>query len=191
MLILRRYSNPVLAEAAAEFLRQSSIAARTTARLGGDGITGATGGGVFELAILDAAQADRASQLLAELDLSPAAPEPGWEGEALPDLSRLDPRHRPKCPGCARLLPADDALLACPSCAAPVDIADLIVQQHGPEALAGCYPDEAASLPADLIDSARLSCPACQYPLDGLAAIGPCPECGRPYSKAELLRGWQ
>ena len=189
MRIVARYASPLLAEAAAEFLRQSSIAARSMGRLGGDGIMGTTGGGVFEVAVLVNEQASPARELLQRFNESKPELDPDWEQTTEPDLTKLDPRHRPVCPTCGRLIAVRPDLSACPSCSAPADLLELIVEQHGPDALAPCYTDQAQDLPDDLIESAPLSCPTCHCPLDGLEPEGICPECGAAYSKPDLLRG--
>lgn len=189
MQIVARYPNPLLAEAAAEFLRQSSIAARSTGRLGGDGITGTTGGGVFEVAVLVREQAGRARELLAEFNASGPQLDPDWEQVSAPDLSRLEDRHRPVCPACGEPLKTDATVMRCPRCGGAANLVELIVAQHGPEALEPCYTIEAQELPDDLVEGAPLACPGCQYPLGGLPPEGVCPECGTPYNKQNLLRG--
>lgn len=34
-------------------------------------------------------------------------------------------------------------------------------------------------------------CPTCMYDLTDLPASGNCPECGAPYTKAEIVRQWR
>jgi rubrerythrin len=67
-------------------------------------------------------------------------------------------------------------------------VAELIVDAHGPEALAPCY--EATPSPIDerRLLSARLHCPRCGYSLEGLPLGGNCPECGATYDKRQIVR---
>jgi rubrerythrin len=68
-------------------------------------------------------------------------------------------------------------------------VVELLVARHGPEVLADCYPDGSANLSEDVIQRAAVSCPGCGYLLLGLPATGLCPECGKSYSKRQLLWG--
>jgi len=36
-----------------------------------------------------------------------------------------------------------------------------------------------------------LLCPKCDYPLNRLAASGQCPECGEPFTAAQVRRAWR
>lgn len=92
------------------------------------------------------------------------------ESQAAPDLSTLNPALAPRCPACAEILPLDATITSCPACQEPIDIVDLIVSEHGPEAFA---------LPADPI--ARHACTRCGYPRRGLPDPEVCPECGTPF----------
>jgi hypothetical protein len=186
MITLRVFSSPVLAESAARFLRASGIDARVSSRLGPAGIFGALGHGEYVVNLLDASQRERAEDLLLTFVAHPPEIDPA-DLDPLPDFSRLDPRYRPTCPRCAVVLTPSLALRNCPGCLTPVDPEELIVQQHGPEAMAACYPDEPEALPRELLASVALSCPECRYSLESLSDSGVCPECGTPYSKAELV----
>lgn len=92
------------------------------------------------------------------------------ESQAAPDLSTLNPALAPPCPSCNRILALDASLSACPHCHQPVDIIDLIVAAHGPEAFAG-VPDPVT----------RHACARCGYPRRGLPHPEVCPECGTPF----------
>lgn len=100
---------------------------------------------------------------------------------AAPDLTRLPAYLAPPCPSCKKSLPLKNDIAACPACKAPCtaeDVADLIVQYHGPEKLLQCYPDDSIAP----LQFRLLECP-CGYDLRGLPARGRCPECGTEYEK--------
>ena len=107
--------------------------------------------------------------------------------ESVPDLSLLDPSTAAPCPACGRQLPLSASLDICPACAEPVDVVDVLVKLHGPELMAICYPQPTEPIPDAIVEAVELSCPACKYPLAGLAQTGLCPECGTPYSMADLI----
>lgn len=88
----------------------------------------------------------------------------------VPDLTHLDPSLLPDCPGCNNPLPPDASLTFCPRCNTPVDIIDLIITRHGPEAFAS---------PPDPVS--RFCCARCGYPRRGLPDPEICPECGTPF----------
>jgi Double zinc ribbon len=146
--------------------------------------------GLFDVMISSKDQADRAAGLLHEMDASPAEFETGWEqSQTRPDLSRLDPALAPPCPKCGRVLPMDSELSQCRACRAPVDVADLILQAHGPEALADAF-DHAPMIPEEFMRDSPVPCPKCGYPLGGLPLEGVCPECGGGYRKVDIVRYW-
>jgi hypothetical protein len=148
------------------------------------------------LYVIDVRQRDKARDLLAQYQMERPRPEAGWEFHTRPDLSRLN-AHDPalldvRCPRCDALLPpfGPDAneTRACPSCAAPIDLPELIALRHGPEALAACYPDDIDVLDEAALRELPLLCPQCGYSLAGIAGVGVCPECAAHYDKRELLR---
>ena len=149
---------------------------------------GATGHGMYEVMLLDASQSEAAERVLKEQREEPRLEDEELEAKATPDLTKLDPRHLPRCPGCGAVLRVGMSMRC--GCGREVDVEQLIVEQHGPEALAACYPDEPEQVPESLIESAVLVCPECQYPLESLPNDGICPECGTPYSKALLVQKW-
>lgn len=189
MLRLRRYRSAVEAESAAEFLRQHGLVVRVVQVLGAIPTLGGAWPSDSELYLGEPDRREEAERLLAEMAASPLVLDPAWEEDARPDLARLDPALAPACPGCGVVLPLDDRLDACPGCGVGIDIAELIVQQHGPEALGGVLAEPDNALPEDVLAGARMSCPVCLYPLDGLPSRGTCPECGSPYDKQRLFRG--
>jgi len=128
-----------------------------------------------------------AERLLEEYESQLPDLEPGWESQAIPDLSVLDPRLAPPCGVCSQRLPLDPAVTACPSCGTAVDVVERIIETHGPEALASCYPDWVDELVESQVIAAPLFCPQCDYPLEGLAPDGRCPECGSEYSKRAMI----
>lgn len=181
MIRLRRFRDEVSAENAAAFLRDNGINAAVV----GDHVATAFGSGLtrfFGVDLIVPTGTDRAEaeRLLEEFASEPIEMDEGWEDAALPDLSGLDPvTHGVSCPHCAVALPLDGALESCPSCSRPVDVAWLVAQTHGPEALAGCYEDD--SVMGFALKGDGASCSFCGYNLRGLALRGRCPECGSLY----------
>lgn len=102
------------------------------------------------------------------------------------DLSKLAASLRVSCPVCnATLDPrgASDGRLTC-ACGTTHDAIDLIVDQHGPEALEGCTSGSVVEKDAPTLMHATVKCVNCGYELEGLARRGICPECGKEYDKA-------
>lgn len=108
-------------------------------------------------------------------------------GEPVPDLSLLPREFAPACPKCAAKLPLDALLRLCPACGAALDVAELVVAERGPEALVACYEKQPMLAEPDV--EGKFVCSQCQYDLRGLAASGPCPECGTVYDKREMEGG--
>ncbi len=106
-----------------------------------------------------------------------------------PNLLLLDPGLAPPCPACAATLPMRADATACPACALPVDVVELIVLTHGPEALADAYD------PVPILDDASAPfvptrCRRCDYVLLGLITVGVCPECGEHFDKEDAVQAW-
>ncbi len=108
-----------------------------------------------------------------------------WEENAEPDLTLLDPAFLPQCGSCRHQFFEQPSDGLCPACHEPVDFTDLILEQHGPEALESCYANEPiqASFDDDAVRALDLPCLRCGYSLQGLDVSGKCPECGQPFDK--------
>lgn len=145
MIELCRFRTMYEAEAAAELLRREGVNAAAV-----DGVdTMATilgmpydARGRFGVFIADKEDRELAELLLEDFYADPPEFEDGWEAQAEPDLSRLDPSLAPECPSCGVVLALDAGAKACAGCHRPVDVIELLVERHGPEVLEGCYPDD-------------------------------------------------
>lgn len=179
MIRVRRYSGRLAAEEAAEWLRSHGIPAEVV----GDHVHAAhplslAPWAQLQVVVLHDAQRERAMVLLEELDATPIEQDVPLERAAWPDLSRLEGVSAPACPGCGAALPMDATLEHCPSCGAGVDVAGLIVAEHGPEALLAGYDDPDAESGAA---SGRGVCASCGGMLAGRGERGRCPSCGQLY----------
>lgn len=136
-----------------------------------------------EIVILNDDDTTRALSVAAECVLALAS-QPAAEAEI--DLSKLSPALRVACPACERALDprlAVESTIAC-ACGARHDAIELIVNQHGPEALESCTESLESSGESPTLMHATVKCVHCGYELEGLARRGICPECGKDYDKA-------
>lgn len=185
MIRVRRYPGRLAAEEAAEWLRIHGIPAEVV----GDHVHAAhplslAPWAQLQVVVLDNAHLERATGLLEELDATPIEQDVPLERAAWPDLSRLEGVSAPACPGCGAALPMDATLEQCPSCGAGVDVAGLIVAEHGPEALLAGYDDPDAAAGADAgayAGAGRGVCALCGGMLAGSGERGRCPSCGQLY----------
>jgi hypothetical protein len=179
-----RYDRILDAVQAADHLVAHGVLARVVGDREVFGSLSIMGRGMFEVMVLDKAQVEQARALLEAWE---PVDDVDW-AEAVPDLSRLDRALAPACPLCDGVLPMRADLERCPSCGGEVDVAELIVAAHGPEALAPCYEVAPAPIDERRLLSARLHCPRCHYSLEGLPLGGNCPECGGAYDKRAIVR---
>lgn len=202
MIIIARYQDAIPAQQAAAYLRAQRIVAGVTGGLlSGGGFLGAIKG-QYCVMVADPGVAQRARDLLRVFETTAIELSPTWEEQSEPDLALLDPALVPPCPGCGGELEPTEGF--CPHCGIDVDVVALVVEAHGPEGLEGCYPDPGAweqnlsdaerlmlELPLELSpDEQRaldVPCVRCRYSLAGLPFTGVCPECGREYSKFDVL----
>lgn len=197
MYRLRTYPDLVRAELAAAFLRREGVLARafdTAMDIAGP-FAGSPIVGSATVAIAVERERTRAKALLDRFDTEPIELEADWESATDPDLTRLDPALRLRCPDCRSELPRSvgpkltSQAITCPNCRTTHDLAALVLDQHGPEALEPCYPDTDPPTfdDAALIDAA-MDCPACSAPIDGLPITASCPRCSRGFDKRAIAR---
>ncbi len=172
MEFLARFASPIVAEHAASYLRANGVQAHVVGHL--DVLSGVSpslfhDGGQFIVVIADAQDREMAQLLLEEMADEPMELEEDLESAARIDLASLPGDLAPVCPGCGVVLALDQRVHHCPSCGTSVDIEALIVDQHGPDAIAD-------ALEAALHSGAERLCPACGGRLahDGAEA---CPAC--------------
>lgn len=140
MIPVARYSSAVTAQAVAAYLRDNGVAAQVV----GDLLAEAPNHRAMSMSALDVVVASsalvgRAKELVAEFHAQPATLDEDWEDQTRPDLSRLPASLAPACPACEVMLPMDEHLSACPACGASVDVVELVIDRHGPEAVAPCF----------------------------------------------------
>lgn len=150
------------------------------------------GQGHITVAIAYERQREEAEVLLELLADEPAEYESGWENQSVPDLARLDPALLPPCPGCGVTLRADASADRCPACGVAVDLLDLVISKHGPEAIEPLIEVDGRVgqvLSDETLVRAAADCPGCGSPLDGLPVVGRCPGCTAVYNKRTLYEG--
>lgn len=147
--------------------------------------------GGYELVIATNRDEELARELMAQLEANPPTIDPEWEDDVAPDLTLLDKKLIPNCPGCKWPVSVARPLGPCQRCGAKYDVLEMIFERHGPEALAACYETEApmAGLSDEQVCGIAIDCPNCDYILDGLGVRGHCPECGVYFDRRELFNG--
>jgi len=180
---LARYASRIHAEHAAQHLRAQGVPVKVVGEHVQDMFAVPTLKQLqMELLLLDPAQEERARALLEAFERSLGRSLLHDDEAPSPDLSRLDPAHgRVACPGCQAQLRVEAELRRCPRCGEALDAVELVVQQHGPEALAQCY-EAQAPLGDEL--RAQPRCAHCGEPLPDLVR-GRCAACGSLYDLAE------
>ena len=158
-----------------DYLVQNGVPARVVGGNADAWVPWVRSSGPYEVVLGSKADAKLAAYLLEQFSSEPAEYESRLEDQALPDLGALDPQMAPPCPACGEVLPLDAAVSTCRSCGAAVDVAELIVERHGPEALAVCY-ESTPSTDELMAMQASRSCGACGGAID---EKGACAWCGR------------
>ena len=194
MLRVAMYESSAIAHLAAAHLREHGVMAGVI-----DGSVSAVTGalpsvfrnGAYELYIASKGDEELARELVEQFERDPPEIDPEWEDHVAPDLSLLDRKLIPDCPGCGWAIMAARPLGPCQRCGTKYDLLEMIFERHGPEALAPCYETEApmAHLSDEEVCAIAIDCPKCSYPLDGLGLRGNCPECGAGFDRRELFNG--
>ena len=189
---IANYHSSVEAHLRASFLRENGIMAGVI-----DGsvsaVTALYGGlnpqGTLELVIPSKNMKEHALLLIEEFDMNPPRIDDDWENDIQPDLSMLDTKYLPKCPSCDTWLCKSRPWGPCMICSADYNMAELVFEQFGPEALSECYEftEPLANYSDEEVCEIPLDCPSCSYPLDGLPISGNCPECGIPFHRRVLF----
>jgi hypothetical protein len=166
-----RFRSAVHAVAARDYLVQNGVPAQVVGGNTDASIFSVRNSGAYEVVLASNADAKLATFLLDQWSQEPVEMEGDLDDHATPNLGALDPAMAPPCPNCSALLPLDASLPACPNCGEPVDVAALIVDVHGPEALDACYE---SSMSSDELMQMGASCSACGGPVNDHGACGWC-----------------
>lgn len=147
--------------------------------------------GAYELVISSKRNDELARELIEQFEMDPPEIDPGWEDDVAPDLTLLDKKLIPGCPGCGWTIMLARPLGPCQRCGTKYDVLEMIFEKHGPEALAPCYETEEpmAQMSDAEVCAIPIDCVACSYPLDGLGVNGHCPECGAHFDRRTLFNG--
>ncbi|HRJ50243.1 MAG: hypothetical protein KF787_02525 [Phycisphaeraceae bacterium] len=182
MHTLRRHLDPVHAQRLAAHLRSEGVVAGVLHDITSMGGLDFRAPG-SSLVLLDRRDAELAEALIREYEADPPT-APIDESMEDADVTRLDPAIEVACPDCGGTIVASLDPRTCPACRGTIEVLRLVVEQHGPEALATLYEDDS---PGAFDDAAGVACPACGYWLGGLGRTGACPECATPYDKDILV----
>lgn len=185
MEVVARLHDAVSAQQLVGFLRASGIPSTVSGGLleSVGPIVGAFKG-QYTVVVLRRESFQRAKELVAAFFADPPAFDEQWEADTEPDLTLLHPSLLPKCPACGYQLLRVPGDSACPACHTPMDLVELVIDRHGPEALADCCTaPESEDLDQENVREMDLPCARCRYSLLGLARRGRCPECGLPFDK--------
>lgn len=162
------------AVAARDYLVQNGVPAQVVGGNTDASVFSFRNSGTYEVVLATDADAKLASYLLEQWGKDPVELDGELDDQALPDLSVLAPAMAPSCPNCSTTLPLDASLEACPSCSEPVDVAGLIVGEHGPEALDACYEASPSSDELMSMGAPEKLCTACGGPIGERGACGWC-----------------
>jgi hypothetical protein len=164
------------AVAARDYLVQNGVPAQVVGGNTDSAMSWGRNGGAYEVVLAARDDVELANFLLEQWTNEPVELQGDLDDHALPDLSVLDAGLAPPCPNCGQTLPLDAAVQACPACGAAVDVAALIVQEHGPEVLDACYDASPSSDELMGFASDDQPCPACGGRIND---AGRCSGCGR------------
>ena len=171
-----RFRSPMHAVALCDYLVQNGVPAKVVGGNTDAWVPWVRSSGPYEVVLGSKSDAKLAAFLLEQFNSEPAEYESGLDDQALPNLSELDAEMAPPCPSCEGKLPLDAATTACPACGEPVDVAQLIVEAHGPEALAACYESTPSAEELMAMQAVARPCQACGGPIGEQKA---CAWCGR------------
>lgn len=169
-----RFRSAMHAVAARDYLVQNGVPAQVVGGNHDAAMFEGRNGGAYEVMLRTRADAKLATFLLEQWSQEPVEMEGELDDQATPDLSELDPELAPPCPKCAMPLPLDASLAECPACGQAVDVAELIVDKHGPEALDACYEASVSSDELMELGTPDSACAACGGPTDEHGACGWC-----------------
>ncbi|MEQ8845160.1 MAG: hypothetical protein RIB58_09925 [Phycisphaerales bacterium] len=170
-----RFRSPMHAVAVRDYFVQNGVPAQV---VGGNSDAAGVWGrdaGPYEVVLASKADVHLAVLLLEQFGNEPAEYEAELEELAVPDLSVLDEALAPDCAACGARLPLDASVPVCPACGEPVDIAERIVDRHGPEVLAACYDAMPSSDELMELGGSPGTCPTCGRRLQPGSACPTCP----------------
>lgn len=173
-----RFRSAVRAIAARDYLVQNGVPAQVVGGHADVWYTGGRSEGSYEIVLGSAQDIRLARHLLEQWKDEPIEFDGSLDEQVVPDLSCLDAGFAPDCPACGASLPLDAELRLCPACGFAVDVAQLIVEAHGPEAMDACYDSEPSSDEFLALQVDSVLCPYCDGPRN---ERGSCAWCGRKH----------